>query len=67
MNMPNLPVQELIASVDRELSFRRRCYPRWVLDRKMTQQKADHEIACMERIREVLATLDADLFAEEES
>ena len=43
-----------IECVDRELMFRRRCYPRWVKDGKMTQAKADTEIACMDAVRKTL-------------
>lgn len=38
------------AAIERELKFRRRVYARWVSDGKMTQAKADHEIAVMEAI-----------------
>ncbi len=53
MSVP-LPVQ--IACVERELRFRRRVYPRWVGEGRMTQAEADHEIAAMEA---VLANLKA--------
>lgn len=31
----------------RELEMRKRVYPRWVADKRMTQEKADQEIAMM--------------------
>ena len=39
-----------LAAVRREITMRRRVYPRWVLSGKMTQAKADGEIAVMEQI-----------------
>lgn len=51
--MVDLPAQ--IACVKREISFRERCYPRWISQGKMTQGKADNELAAM---RAVLATLE---------
>lgn len=50
----SLPRQ--IQCIQRELSFRRRVYPRWVAEGKMTQAKADEEIAVMEA---VIQTLEA--------
>jgi hypothetical protein len=43
---------EKLRCVERELEMRRRIYPRWVATNKMTQKKADHEIACFEAIVE---------------
>lgn len=42
-------------AVRRELNMRQRVYPRWVANGKMTQAKADEEIAAMAA---VLATLE---------
>lgn len=50
------PLADQIACARRELSMRRRVYPMWVSTQRMTQAKADHEIACMEAI---VATLEA--------
>lgn len=36
----------------RELKMRRRVYPRWVADGRMTQAEADREIALMQAIAE---------------
>jgi len=41
-----------LRSLEREIKMRRRVYPRWVEAGRMTQQHADHEIACMETIAE---------------
>jgi anti-sigma regulatory factor (Ser/Thr protein kinase) len=38
-------------AVERELSFRRRVYPRWIEQKKMTQMLADNQIAIFEAIR----------------
>lgn len=39
-----------LACAERELKMRRRVYPRWVHDDRMSAGKAEHEIACMEAI-----------------
>lgn len=52
--MPDLAEQ--ITCVRRELNLRRRVYPRWVAQKRMTQKDADDEITRMEA---VLATLEA--------
>ncbi len=39
-----------VASVKREIGFREKCYPRWVLEKKMSQAKSDHEIGCMKAV-----------------
>jgi hypothetical protein len=50
-----ITLSDQIASVQREIRMRSKVYPRWVADKKLTQSKADHEIAAM---RAVLATLE---------
>ncbi|MEG0819582.1 MAG: hypothetical protein RSG56_09065 [Brevundimonas sp.] len=50
-----ISIEDQIACIDRELRYRRRVYPRWIDGGKMTQRKADEEIARMEA---VLATLE---------
>lgn len=45
-------------AVDRELAFRRRAYPRWVENRRMTQKLADEQIAIMEAIRVDMVALE---------
>lgn len=39
-----------IGCIERELGFRRRCYPRWIESGKMTKALADREIDLMERV-----------------
>jgi hypothetical protein len=39
-----------LACIEREIKMRRRVYPRWVTDGRMTQAKADDEIKTMEAI-----------------
>ena len=54
--MPQPSIEDQIDVIRRELDFRERMYPKWVITRKngMTKNKADFEIAGM---REVLHTL----------
>lgn len=51
-----VPLAEQIAAAKREAAMRRRAYPRWVSRGRMTQEKADSEIAAMDAI---VATLEA--------
>lgn len=39
-------------AVERELTFRRRVYPRWIADGRMSQKLADEQIAIFEEIRD---------------
>lgn len=48
--MSNFTAQDKLDAVKRELGFRRRVYARRVVDDKMTQAKADHEIMIFEAI-----------------
>lgn len=48
------PLTELIKSVEREISLRRTVYPGQVKAGKMKQEKATHEIECMEDIKRML-------------
>jgi hypothetical protein len=45
---------DLLACAEREVRMRDRVYPRWVQIGRMTQAKADHEIACMKEIADLL-------------
>lgn len=45
-------------AVERELTFRRRVYPRWVADGRMTQKLADQQIEIFERIRDDYAAAE---------
>ena len=42
--------RDKLACAQRELKMRRDIYPRWVEQGRMSQAKADFEIACMEAI-----------------
>jgi hypothetical protein len=57
-----MTIKEQLDCAKRELAMRERVYPRWVLQEKMDQKKADHEIACMKAIVATLTPL-----AEQES
>lgn len=48
------PLSDQIACAEREIAKRRQVYPRLVATRKMTEGKAQHEIACMEAVLETL-------------
>ena len=51
---PRFDLVRQIACIERELRLRRRVYPRWVEDKRLTGQEAEDEILAMEA---VLATL----------
>lgn len=39
-------------AIERELNYRRRVYPRWIADGRMTQKLADQQIEIFEAIRD---------------
>lgn len=45
-----ITAEDKLKCAERELEMRRRVYPRWVGDKKMSAGKAAHEIAVMEAI-----------------
>jgi len=45
---------DLVACVERELKLRIRVYPRWVLARRISQEKADAEIRMMGEVLKFL-------------
>lgn len=47
-------IRQQIQCVDREIAYRKMCYPKWVKAKRMTQAKADDEIDCMESIKKSL-------------
>lgn len=52
----------------RELAMRRRVYPKWVDSGRMSQDKANHEIAAMTAILEdYKVKINPSLFAQQES
>lgn len=54
MTAPRFTFDRLAAAAEREVAFRRRVYARRVAVGKMSQAKADEEIALMEAITEHL-------------
>ena len=52
-----ISIEEQIACAHREIGMRKRVYPRWVENKRMTQAKADAEIAAMEAIKATLETV----------
>jgi len=42
--------EEKQKAAEREAKMRRRVYPRWVADNRMTKEQADREIALMDEI-----------------
>ena len=50
-----MSIDDQIACVKRELGYRRRCYPKWVSEKRMPTEKATAELQAMEA---VLATLE---------
>ena len=43
-------LSELIVSALREVKLRKSCYPKWIEQGRTTEEKAAHEISCMEEI-----------------
>ncbi|MPR13233.1 hypothetical protein [Microvirga tunisiensis] len=53
--------EQLAVCAEREVKQRRRAYPHWVEDRRMTQAFADEQVAMMEQIaRDSRAKADAE-------
>lgn len=55
-----VPLERQVACVRREVSMRRRVYPRWVSTGRMTQVQADREITVMEAAQATLEQLLAE-------
>ena len=53
-NRPAFTLAQLAACAAREVMMRRRVYPRWVQHGRMSQEKADAEIAMMQAIADML-------------
>ena len=45
-----VPLADQVRCVERELSFRRRVYARRVLNKQMTEEQSNREIAAMEAV-----------------
>ena len=43
-------LSEQIKAVKREIDYRKRLYPKWVSDGKITQLEANYQIECMEQV-----------------
>jgi hypothetical protein len=54
MKAEEIPIEALLECARRELTYRRRVYPRLVDEDKMSPQKMAYELGCMERICEIL-------------
>lgn len=52
-----ITLEQQIAAVARELGMRRAAYPRFIEQRRLTQAKADFEIAAMEAVLRTLQSL----------
>lgn len=57
--VPDIDLREQLRCVNRELSYRRVAYPKWVSKGSMKQSKADHELNCMIAVRDTLMNLIA--------
>ncbi len=55
--MPELTTADMLACARREVRMRQRVYLRWVSEGRMTAEKAQHEIACMQGIVALLAPM----------
>lgn len=45
-------------ALERELGYRRRVYPRWIEQNRMTKRQADQQIEIFEEIRDDYAKLE---------
>jgi hypothetical protein len=50
-------IDDLARCVGRELGIRRRVYVNWMALGRMKKDEADHEIACMEKVHEIMTRL----------
>ena len=51
MDLLPVTLDEMLKEIERECALRRRVYPRWVGQGKISQDKADRQIEVMEAIR----------------
>jgi hypothetical protein len=63
MDVPRFTAAELIACADREVRLRRRVYPRWVEENRLSEERAEDEIAKMQAILDLLRDAEAKLSA----
>lgn len=60
-SLPQVPLADQIACVERELAMRRRVYPGWVANGRMQIVTAELEITRMVAVLETLRQLEPDL------
>jgi len=65
-DIAQVTIDQMIASVKREIGFRKTVFPRRVKQFSMTQEEADDEILIMQAIQDKLQRLKPDLFNEPE-
>lgn len=58
--MSHVPLERQLAAVRDEISKRRRVYPRWVADGRMSQDQADRRLEEMAAVRTTLEGLLAE-------
>lgn len=59
---------EMLRAIERELKMRKKLYPRWTAERRMSLPQADYEIRIFEEIAEHFRTLvekEPELFGEQ--
>lgn len=56
----NIPIEDLIAEVQREYALRERVYPRFVRDGRLSQKTADYRKQCMSAILAILIRQNGD-------
>lgn len=54
-----IPLSAQVECVRREIHMREKAYPRWVGQRRLTQKKADEELAAMRAVLETVERLAA--------
>jgi hypothetical protein len=52
--MPDYTLEDQLRCVLRELAMRKRVYPKWVRDGRMTQAAATHELGCMQAVHDTI-------------
>lgn len=57
--MTTITIDRQIAAVRDEIGKRKRLYPKWVREQRMTQAESDDRIACMEAVRATLEDIKA--------
>lgn len=60
--MSHVSIADQIKCAKRELAMRRRVYPKWVMQGRMTKEMADHETNAMAAIVETLEAISQPRF-----